>query len=270
MFVESLDDKNNGLGRYLAFAVGIHLSVCIFFYIFAVIRGTTLTDSLLKKNQLQFIKTSVRVDVVSMPKLTIKELKMIMPDDEVMEKGPAIEQEDTIKEEDIVFEKKKKKKNLLSFLKNMSEKDIPKVKPKKIEKTKNKPKGIGSISSKDLKKLTYFGNRISTGTSAYGDGADEAIKGVFGSYVESLPDHVRPYWRLPGYLKEQADLRCRIRIYLSSDGTLLKAVVFEESGVAEYDQLAMKAVKNAAPYPMPESQIVSRVVTGEILLGFPL
>lgn len=272
MKILNLYNKQSEFSRCLILAIGLHISVCLLLYIFAILNGTTFSQSLAKQNKINFLESSVRVDIVSMPKLTIQELKNFVPAPEVMVKEP-IEKivEETIAKDDLIFEKKKtEKKKLLSFLKDMSEKKIPKVRPKQPEVEKSKQVSLKSLSNKDLSHLAYMGNKISAGTSAYGDGISEKENGQFSTYLESLPDIIRPYWRLPTYLKEQQELRCRIRIYLSADGQLLRAVIFEESGEVEYDQLAMKAVRDASPFPPPIKSIVSRVVSGEILLGFPL
>ncbi len=112
------------------------------------------------------------------------------------------------------------------------------------------------------------GNKISEGVSLTGSGAS-ASNGEFERYVDSLPNFIRPHWRLPSYLLGK-ELRCRIRVYISEDGRLLRAIIHESSGEEEYDNKAIEAVKSASPFPGLGKEYAKRGVDGEILLGFPL
>ena len=83
-----------------------------------------------------------------------------------------------------------------------------------------------------------------------------------------MPEAVKPYWKLPSYLSTQ-ELKARVRVYIRADGSLIKAELYESSGVSEYDQRAMEAVRQAKFSPLPEGYS-SRGINGEIVLGFPL
>ena len=92
---------------------------------------------------------------------------------------------------------------------------------------------------------------------------------IFHKYLEVLPDWVRINWKLPSYLMDQ-NLRCRVRVFLTANGRVVRSEIFESSGVLEFDQRALKAVRDSSPFPKIDAEIMSKVINGEILLGFPL
>lgn len=210
----------------------------------------------------QMLKSSVRVDVVGMPKYTFQELKEL--EKAYAEQGDAaedkkeIQKPDTINDDDIALEEASKV-NLKNLLGNYGKKQIKK---KDVKKDK------GKISVKDLKSLVLEGNKISSGSSIVGDNSAE-IQTEFEKYVQGLPDLVRRFWKLPSYLKEQ-ELNCRIRIFVDSEGRVIRKVIAESSGVEEFDQKALSAVELASPLPKPDPQILRKLVRGDVYLGFPL
>ena len=115
--------------------------------------------------------------------------------------------------------------------------------------------------------LLLQGNKLSKGTGIVGDGI--AATETFALYLGKLPMIVRPHWILPSYLLDK-DLKCRIRIYLSENGKLLRSNIFETSGNIEYDNKALLAVKKASPFPELAENIKKRGIDGDIVLGFPL
>lgn len=227
-----------------------------------------------KTNDIEVIRSSVRVDVVGMPKFTLQELKEMeknaveMPKEPEAVKAPdkvdqKVETPDVIKKDDLVIEEaaKEKEKSKASFLNTLS--DYAKTKVKKDTK-KGK---VDGKSNENLKALVLEGNRLSQGTALTGDHSDEATS-EFGAYVQILPGAIRPHWNLPGYLQDK-DLKCRIRIYLSATGSLLKSEIIESSGNPEYDERALRAVKSTN-FPAPSEAVVKRLTQSGIILGFPL
>lgn len=200
---------------------------------------------------------AIRVDVVGMPKMTLQELKKMSSG----ESGGGAETEEDKTNESINF--KKKGKNLSDLLKSEAQKDIS-LKPD--EATAKGKKGKGKFKG-DLSKLLYEGNRISKGMAIIGD-TRAMVMGSFGQYVSSIPDFVRPNWKLPASLLNM-NLNCRIRIYLTAAGKLEKAEIYESSGNQEYDKRAIQAVMNSV-FPKPDKEIAEKVTSGDILLGFPL
>lgn len=228
-----------------------------------------------KTNDIEIIRSAVRVDVVGMPKFTVQELKDMeknavdLPKEPEAVKSPdkvdtKAETPDVIKEGDIVIkeETKAKEKSKASFLNTLS--DYAKKKVDAKPKTKGESKGAGN---ENLKALVLEGNRISQGTALTGDYADGPTS-EFAGYVQTLPGTIRPYWKLPQHLLEK-DLRCRVRVYLNANGSLIKSEIVEPSGDPEFDERALRAVKQAN-FPKPSEAVGQRLTSSGIILGFPL
>jgi colicin import membrane protein len=233
--------------------------------------GGKLVTSVFNNGDVEVIRASVRVDVVGMPKFTVQELKKMqaepVPQNEPeIAKGSKVETktetEDVIKKDDLVIQEEGKKKKS-SFLNILNDYSAKKVAPKVREK--GTAAGTGN---KNLESLVLEGNRLSKGSALVGDYSDEQ-NSEFSSYVQSLPGVIRPFWKLPSFLMDK-NLRCRIKIYLSPVGDVLKLEVQESSGNEEFDARAVKAIKEAAPFPKPQEVVGARLANSGIILGFPL
>ncbi len=231
-----------------------------------------IVGTIWKTNDIEIIRSSVRVDVVGMPKFTIQELKEMeknavdLPKEPEAVKSPdkveaKPETEDVIKKDDLVIEEAAKEKKKTSFLNSLS--DYAK---KDVKKDTKKGKNDGK-SNENLKALALEGNRISQGSALTGDYSDEQ-NSEFGSYVQTLPGTIRPYWKLPSHLLEK-NLRCRIRIYLNTNGSLIKTELVESSGDPEFDERAVRAIKQSN-FPQPSETVGKRLTNSGIILGFPL
>jgi colicin import membrane protein len=199
------------------------------------------------------IQSAVKVDIVGMPKLTVQELKEYKVSD--MQKG-----EDEAKPEEVKAEDTSSNVDLGSLLTNLSKKKVVRKKAKKTYGSK--------LSEKELKALVNEGNKISKGEAVVGDSLKES-RTKFAQYASRLPAHVRPYWKLPTYLLEK-NLACRIKVYISKTGEILRTAIIQSSGVEEYDNRALRAIKAANPFPVPESEIATFLSAGQVVLGFPL
>ena len=207
----------------------------------------------------EVISSAVRIDVVAMPKLTLQELKKVDAieakplEEEPKEESPANE---TSKVE---FKKEEKKINVNNLLKDFSQKNVVKKIPKKKDK---------EIDKSALRKIILEGNKVSQGSSTTGESIDQANQ-AFVSYMQGLPDKVRPNWKLPSYLMG-TNLRCRVRIFLDANGNIIKTQIFESSGEPEFDAKALEALKQSSPLPRPSKEFLSKAIGGAIILGFPL
>ena len=232
-----------------------------------------------KKANIKLVQSSVRVDVVSMPKLTIQELKALQkagvtagdaPKAEpkpVAKAKPAPEPEtgkEFIKEND----KAPKKPSFTDLMKKYSKNKVVEKAPKNKKKEEPKESGFDSNTMAKLKGLINRGNKVSQGQALVGEGGSENLTELQ-AYATQISNLVRPFWKLPSYLVDK-ELQCRIKIYIDERGKLIRSEVFESSGESEYDSRALKAVKLASPFPAPDSLISNRTVKGDILLGFPL
>jgi colicin import membrane protein len=238
----------------------------------AVLGGEAMVR-IFRSSDVEIVRSSVRVDVVGMPKLTVQELKELqkMAPPEVQQpleaKGAAETKqapvEDVIKEGDLVIQEVAKQKKKASFLNLVADYSSQKVAPK--PQLKGSDKGSGS---KHLESLVMEGNRLSKGSALVGDLSDGDVT-EFSAYVQTIPEIIRPRWKLPTYLLER-DLRCRIRIHLGLNGQVLKLDILESSGLSEFDARAEKAIRDAAPFPKPSELVGARLTSSGIILGFPL
>ncbi len=222
-----------------------------------------------RKANIKLVQSSVRVDVVAMPKKTFQELKALQS--VAVEEKPApakpaapepkVETPDTGKE----FIKEKKKTSFADLMKQYSKDKVEDVKPAKAKK---KEERIDSQSLAKLQGLIKRGNKVREGKGLVGNGASGDLNALQ-EYAAGLPAIVKPFWKLPSYLASE-NYQCRIQVFINSQGKLLKAVVYEKSENPEYDQRAINAVKQASPFPAPAADLAAMTARGDILLGFPL
>ena len=234
-----------------------------FFFLIAVLIFQKSFNILQPNATITTVIPAIRVDVVGMPKMTLQELKKLSSGDgesSISEEVPGDSSETKNENDSISY--KKKGKNLSEILKLEALKNIS----LKEDAQKNGKEGKGKIKG-DLSKLVLEGNKISKGMAIIGDSRG-MVMGAFGQFVSSIPDFVRPNWKLPAAMVD-SNLNCRVRIYLNADGKLEKAELFESSGNKEYDKRAMQAVMNSS-FPKPSKDIIDKVRSGNILLGFPL
>jgi len=260
--------EEDNFNKNLLLSAGVHVILFLFAFLFGKILQHTFKGS----DNVEIIRASVRVDVVGMPKFTIKELRELerkqdmATQPEVVQGGKIEtkkEEADVINKNDLVIEEKTKEKKKNSFMNIINDYSSKKLATK--EQVKGESTGT---NTSHLSSLIIEGNRLSKGSSLVGDYSDEA-NSEFSAYVQTLPALVRQFWKLPSYLKDQ-DLRCKILLFLSPNGHVLKTELTETSGTAEFDARAEKAIRDAAPFPSPNSEVGARLVNSGIILRFPL
>lgn len=248
------------------FAISCGAHVGVFLLAFA---GGKVISKVFQSGDVEIIRSAVRVDVVGMPKFTVQELKKMQAEPVAAQEPEAAkgkkeetvtEKDDEIKKGDLVIQEEGKKKQ--SFLNVLNE-----YSSKKVEKKEQKKGTATGTGSKNLDSLIIEGNRLSKGSALVGDYTDQQ-NSEFSAYVQNIPGIIRPFWKLPSYLLEK-NLRCRIKIFLSPDGKLLKLEMQESSGVAEFDARAEQAVRSAS-FPKPSGEVGARLTSSGIILGFPL
>jgi colicin import membrane protein len=233
-----------------------------------------------KEANIVLVEGSVRVDVVAMPRHTLKELQTLQQlassstgqqavrvKTEVAEEAPAPIVADNSKAPVIEVESEPKE-SLMDVLKRKAQQKIePSKAPVQVAQESSSP-GLSSAEQQRLRQLVAAGNRISEGVSLSGSGSGDQLS-AFNKYISALPDQVRLHWRLPSFLADQ-DLRARIRIYLKENGELMRTEIFESSGNADYDRRAIEAIRLAQPFPALAEEFANRAARGDIVLGFPL
>lgn len=256
-----LDDFKSGL----MLSIALH----IFLLIIAFIVARILVPSTPKDAALEILKASVRVDVVGMPKMTIQELKALQaempkatPEVAPVKETKTEAAEAPPKPDDVVMpEASKAKKSLSEMLASYSQKKAPIAKKdQRGDKRAAKTDGLDS--------LILEGNRLSKGTALVGDVSDTADAPLV-AYAESMLEKIRSNWRLPSFLKDK-NLQCRIHVWVSGNGQLIKAEMRESSGNSDYDSKAMGAIRAAAPFSAPEPAVGDKMSQKGIVIGFPL
>lgn len=231
-----------------------------------------------RKVNIKLVQSAVRVDVVSMPKLTFQELKALQkagvsagsaPKNLSESMAKTRETPDTGKEFLKENDKAKKKPSFAELMKQYSKKEV-KERPvkKKRRVTTHQNNGLDRKTLTKLQGLINRGNKVSNGQALVGTG-DNANLTELQAYATQVSNLVRPHWKLPSYLVDKK-LQCRIKLFIDERGQLIRSEIFESSGESEYDTRALKAVTLASPFPVPETVISGRTVRGDILLGFPL
>lgn len=255
---------------YTGKSFSLHIGIIIFCVIFSAWQFNRKEEQ--RKANIKLVQSSVRVDVVAMPKKTFQELKAlqtVQPETEAAKPEPVVEAKapetpDTGKE----FIKEKEKTSFADLMKKYSKEKVEDAKPKKKSNEQAKEKKFDGKSLAKLQGLIKRGNKVQAGQALVGSGSAGDLT-VLQEYASNLPNKVKPYWKLPSYLADQ-NLKCRIQVFINSQGRLLKAKVYETSDSPEYDQRALNAVMKAAPFPTPPDSVATMTMRGDILLGFPL
>ena len=234
--------------------------------------GSTIMKIMGVNDNVEIIRSSVRVDVVGMPKFTVKELKAMQaepvakpepePQGAKVEEKPKDTAEDVINKGDLVIQEKGEVKKKTSFMNLVSDYSSKKV------SASDRKKGAKNSANKDLDSLIIEGNRLSKGGALVGDYSD-ADQTELSAYVQALPELVRVHFKLPGYMMDKG-YKCRIAVYLSPAGTVIKKDVIESSGNDDYDARALAAIDNASPFPKPSATVAPRLSNSGIILRFPL
>ncbi|MBT5095668.1 MAG: TonB C-terminal domain-containing protein, partial [Halobacteriovoraceae bacterium] len=247
--IESLETLSKPINYYAKRSLAIHIALILG----AIICGQFAYQfiNVQRIKNVKLIENSVKVEMVAMPTLTLKELKTLSQDQsgfKVAIDPGSKDPEPVVKNNETVFKKVKEKINFQDMLKNLAKKKVVIKKAKPIKKIKEKrEKGLTNTQKKKLNDLILKGNKIRKGNVAVGKG-NAAAQSEFESYVATIPGHVKPNWKLPSYLLDKSYV-CRIRIYLETNGKILRMEVFQSSGNEEYDKKALAAVNASSPFP---------------------
>ena len=264
MFSDTTMDRD--FAKNFLISCGVHALLVLMAYL----AGTTFVK-LFESGNVEIIRSAVRVDVVGMPKFTVKELKEMQaepvakaepePQGAKAETKVDTETADVIKKDDLVIEEKSAKKKT-SFMNLITDYSSKKVAPSERKKGKSKSE------NKDLDSLIIEGNRLSKGSALVGEYSDaEATE--LSAYVQTLPELVRVHFKLPSYLLSQT-LSCKIAVYLAATGHVLRTQLLSSSGNGEYDARAEKAIRDASPFPKPSDTLGPKLPNSGIVLKFPL
>lgn len=246
-------DSTQGLKKFLVLAAILHISA---FLLLLILSNFSWGPLLSKSSSYQIVGPSLRVDVVAMPKMTIQE-KAVMeaPSEAPVKEEKGAEPAPPKENEENVFKESGARESFLNKLKKLG------------QKQKGQETGK-ALPSDEIKKLIFEGNKISKGTSLQGaftgENADD-----FNLFGQHIVERVRPYWKLPSYLKEKP-LSNQVQIFLASSGQIMRINLYKSSGVEAYDQRAVEAVRSAAPFDPPPASVAQKMLEDGVILAFPL
>jgi colicin import membrane protein len=213
------------------------------------------------------IVPSIQVDLVSMPKYTLEELRKMDLDvtKEVQKEEVKVEDAPSpSKESETPPETAEASAKLDDLLEKMSKK---KVSTKSIP-TDSKVKITDERKREELKRLVLEGNKLMQGQAVEGL-SDQQLDDELSIYTAQLSTKIKPFWILPSYLIDRP-LRARIKVYIDATGKLLSHEVLSSSGDNEFDQRAVAALIKASPFLIPHKDIVPRLLKGNVVVVFPL
>ena len=259
----NLDGKNYLLGSIL-----FHL-VFLGFFLFL---PQSIRELLLGSRDQKVIREFVQVDLVGMPKFTIKELKKLAPEVDISKEAAKEPSRESPIKNDSEIDKasnSKPQKSLENFFSSMSKKKLPSYKKKKETSGKrnlNKESSIRRIGK--LERLALEGNSLSRGAVSVGENTGFSDDD-YQIYISGIPSQVRPFWSLPSYLSDK-NLRARVKLRIDGGGRVISLELIESSGVEEFDQRALQSIKSVKIFTTPSKSIRELLAIKGVILGFPL
>lgn len=233
--------------------------IIIFLVLFLMTKFNFFSTSNLEPRK---IFSSVRVDILDLPKETLQELKK-------MEIKPPAVNDSTSKSDELKDKKLETKEKPKDVFEDIIKKTEKNVADKTIESLKAKnEKRQQDLRREEMNKLLLSGNKIQEGNRLHGEETQNKLT-PFEEYIVQATEKVRLYWKLPSYL-QGAELRCRIQLYLNAQGEILLLKIIQSSGNVEYDNWAEKSIREAVPFSPPDNSIRAELMRGNFILGFPL
>ena len=110
------------------------------------------------------------------------------------------------------------------------------------------------------------------GFSGQGGADEEALRQVFAVYAHTqLMPNINKAWIYSNIamVKRYPELYARILVRLDSEGRILEVSVDKASGIRDYDESCVKAIKRSEPLPPPPAEAREYLANRGIVLGFP-
>lgn len=270
-FSNPFDDKTK---KYFVSSIFFHILVLSILFFQKSINNFLWEDS-----SPQEVSEIIKVDVVGLPKLTLKELEELK---KALDQNPAEKIENINEVPPSVGQDDKNEKNPeeikndasgentndsgLSLIEKLSKESGAKFEKSTPSNNKN-PSTSKGIKVKKLNNLLLEGNQISKGNSIKGRYQGDVAQ--FDQYVLNLPNLIRPNWKLPSFLKE-GEFQARIIVYINSEGRVIHFRFVSKSGNEDFDARAIKSINESQPFPLPNEEIKDRLLSEGVILGFPL
>jgi TonB family protein len=224
-------------------------------------------------NEKKLVKSFERINVIELKNEDIRKKFEL----EHLEKNKRVEKIERNRKKEKVKRNKNirkiKRANVLDLIKNLGSKKVKTIKQKRGRSTlgDNSKLKIGRKNRKIIKNLLIEGNKISKGDNLVEGNTlskEEKGKEIY-EYGIKVKNAVMEFWKLPEYLKNIDDIRCKVQIFVSKDGNLKRRHIIKSSEISEFDKRALYAVDRATPFPPVPFKIRDEVLNGAIELAFP-
>ena len=117
--------------------------------------------------------------------------------------------------------------------------------------------------NKDLAEDPVKGNVLSSGTHLKGI---DKIK--YDRYLDEIDLSVKQKFLVPEWLKDES-LQTQVKIKINSAGEVVEKKIIHGSGNESYDQLVLRVIDEASPFPSPPRRFKQILLLEGLVLGFP-
>jgi len=186
----------------------------------------------------------INIDVVGMPNVLKKDLASLNEQTKEVKIKPEMALPSKVKIS-------AKKDSLISKIKDAVQEEQNYLAKIKIIKGLQVQKGVAGGTSMS-----------STGTGGSGTETVQA-----NPYFHTVKQYVRNYWKVPNWMKPEG-LNVIVVVAIEDDGSISEVGISQSSGNADFDALALSAVKSAAPFPTPPVSVRETLRSG-VKLSFP-
>jgi TonB family protein len=193
---------------------------------------------------------SIEVEAVGLPNILKKDLEM---------KEPA-----ALEEEKDVMRLPSREKILVTKMKILQnlEKNIAK------ENYMNKVKIIKGLKISAGKEISSKTADKAQADGVSSSGSDAAADQELFKYVDILKSYIKKYWALPNWFYAEG-LNAIISMSLTDSGAIKEIKLYKSSGNDYFDNYAIKAIKDAAPFPTPPKTLIDIADNDGLLITFP-
>lgn len=235
--------------RLMIWSLGCHVAVVVFLSV----KGILAADEPLMLDQ------AIRVDMVALPDKVREAPKAIAAPE--IKKPPVQEKPQTAAQQ-------KEKPSLTKTGKSAPSVDEKSEALNRIKALQKIEEQVQSDKEKEraenlAKQKTLKGNVLSAGSNLRG-----LNKIDYEAYLTDLDRHVKGHWSLPEWM---ADGKFKARVFVTIDekGYVTNRRILNSSGDSSFDELAIKAIDEASPFPAPPEKFVEIVGVRGIVFGFP-
>ncbi|MBC7385468.1 MAG: TonB family protein [Cryobacterium sp.] len=243
----------------------------------AAIFAAVILKSLVFPADVVQIAPSLRVDMVGLPDILKKDLSKVSrtvpksapkeePAPEPVVKAPVTPVEATRPDELILHPKKSDKKPPKT-----GEKTVEKNREKKLQSALARIRALERLKDKsddeeeDDAAVIIKGNQASKGSSLSGDAKESAQSGYYDLVREGLVE----FWTLPPWLGRQK-LSAQVLIRIDPSGRVLETKFVKKSGNLQFDDAILATIRDSQPLPRPPKELRESLVSGGVVVGFPL